>query len=169
MLPALWCATIGVYIGIDQVKSLNNQSSANVDAVGKDHRKQNHRGNFRRHNNKPDTGKPPNNSCGNCGRVHEPKSCPAYGKKCNNCHKLGHLAKLCRSQDKNPKKSVHEVDYESDSSTHGIDMVKTAVTRDNDEEHASLKINNTTICIKLDSGAETNVLTKKDFETAVPK
>ena len=48
-------------------------------------------------------------------------------------------------------------------------MVKTAVTSDNDEEHASLKINNMTIRIKLDSGAETNVLTKKDFETAVPK
>ncbi|CAB4024840.1 Hypothetical predicted protein [Paramuricea clavata] len=29
--------------------------------------------------------------------------------------------------------------------------------------------NNTTIRIKLDSGAETNVLTKKDFEAAVPK
>ena len=152
-----------------QVKSLSDLSSANVDALGKDQRKHNHRGNFRRHNNKPDNGKPPNKSCGNCGRVHEPKSCPAYGKKCNNCHKLGHFAKLCRSQDKNPKKSVHDVDYESDSSTHGIDMVKTAVTSDNEEEHASLKINNTTICIKLDSGAETNVLTKKDFETAVPK
>ncbi|CAB4013612.1 Transposon Ty3-I Gag-Pol, partial [Paramuricea clavata] len=67
---------------------------------------------------------------------------------------------------KPPNKSC---DYESDSSTHGIDMVKTAVTSDNDEEHASLKINNKTIRIKLDSGAETNVLTKKDFEAAVPK
>ncbi|CAB4024811.1 retrotransposon-like family member retr-1, partial [Paramuricea clavata] len=149
-----------------QVKLLSDQSSANVDALGKDQRK--HR-NFRNHNNKPENGKPPNKSCGNCGRVHEPKSCPAYGKKCNNCQKLGHFAKLCRSQAKNPKKSVHDVDYESDSSTHGIDMAKTAVTSDNDEEHASLKINNTTIRIKLDSGAETNVLTKKDFEAAVPK
>ncbi|CAB4020433.1 Transposon Tf2-6 poly [Paramuricea clavata] len=91
------------------------------------------------------------------------------GKKCNNCQKLGHFAELCRSQAKNPKKSDHNVDYESDSWTHGIDMVKTAVTSDNDEEHASLKINNTTIRIKLDSGAETNVPTKKDFEAAVPK
>ena len=48
-------------------------------------------------------------------------------------------------------------------------MVKTAVTSDNDEEHASHKINNMTIPIKLDSGAETNVLTKKDFEAAVSK
>ena len=48
-------------------------------------------------------------------------------------------------------------------------MVKTTVTSDNDEEHASLKINHTTIGIKLDCGAETNILTKKDFEAAVPK
>ena len=102
-----------------QVKSLNDQSPANVDALGKDQRKHNHRGNFRRHN-KPDNGKRPNKSCGNCGRVHEPKSCLTYRKKCNNCHKLGHFAKLYRSQAKNPKKSVHDVDYESDSSTHGM-------------------------------------------------
>ena len=48
-------------------------------------------------------------------------------------------------------------------------MVKTAVTSDSDEKHAYLKINNKTIRVKLDSGAETNVLSKKDYETIIPK
>ena len=48
-------------------------------------------------------------------------------------------------------------------------MVKKAVTNDSDEEHAYLKINNKTIRVKLDSVAETNVLSKKDYETITPK
>ena len=32
-------------------------------------------------------------SCGNCGRSHPPKSCPAFGKSCNACHKPNHFAK----------------------------------------------------------------------------
>ena len=48
-------------------------------------------------------------------------------------------------------------------------MVKTATTGEKDEEHASLKINHTTLRMKLDSGAETNILNKKDYEAAVPK
>jgi hypothetical protein len=130
----------------EQMKSLD-QNSANVDALAKDQRRNNYRGQSRTHRNKPENGKPPHTSCGNCGRVHEPKSCPAYGKKCNNCRKLGHYAKLYRPQSKPAKKSVHGIDYDSDSSTHGIDMVKTAMTGDKDEEHASLKINNTTLRI----------------------
>ena len=44
-----------------QVKSLSDQSSANVDALGKDQRKHNYRGNFRNHNNKPETENPQTN------------------------------------------------------------------------------------------------------------
>ncbi|XP_046857694.1 uncharacterized protein K02A2.6-like [Xenia sp. Carnegie-2017] len=155
----------------EQMKSLNDQNSANVDTLGNDQLKHGYKGKFHNQkskNNKPENGRSPK-KCGNCGRIHEPKSCPAYGKKCNNCQKLGHFAKYCRSQTKNNKKSIHDVDYESDSSAHGIDMVKTAVTSDSDEEHAYLKINNKTIRVKLDSGAETNVLSKKDYETIIPK
>ena len=34
--------------------------------------------------------------CPKCGTKHEPRSCPAFGKTCNNCKKPNHFAKVCR-------------------------------------------------------------------------
>jgi len=35
--------------------------------------------------------------CGNCGRVHSPNRCPAYGLRCYNCSRLHHVRRMCRS------------------------------------------------------------------------
>ena len=35
--------------------------------------------------------------CGNCDTAHPPQKCGAYNKGCNNCGKLGHFSKVCRS------------------------------------------------------------------------
>lgn len=34
--------------------------------------------------------------CKKCGQSHGPASCPAYGKKCNNCQRMNHFAIGCR-------------------------------------------------------------------------
>ena len=39
-------------------------------------------------------------SCGNCGKKHPPKQCPAYGRECLICNKKNHFAKMCRSKKK---------------------------------------------------------------------
>ena len=36
--------------------------------------------------------------CQRCGYTHEKKKCPAFGKKCRNCSKLNHFAKMCKRQ-----------------------------------------------------------------------
>ena len=46
--------------------------------------------------------------CGNCGTTHPPRRCGAY-KACNNCGKLGHFSKECRS----PKISKEKIRYVS--------------------------------------------------------
>ena len=38
------------------------------------------------------------NTCGNCGKSHPPRRCPAYRRTCSNCQKLGHFAECCRSR-----------------------------------------------------------------------
>jgi len=49
--------------------------------------------------------------CKKCNNEHGPKSCPAFGKKCNKCSKMNHFAIGCKN------KKVRTVDYEkSDSS-----------------------------------------------------
>ena len=43
--------------------------------------------------------------CKNCGMQHAPKSCPPFGKKCNNCNKHNHYAKVCRQSGTVQKRS----------------------------------------------------------------
>ena len=37
-------------------------------------------------------------ACPKCGTKHEPRSCPAFGKKCNSCKRPNHFAKMCRTK-----------------------------------------------------------------------
>ena len=39
-----------------------------------------------------------NKSCNYCGRSHEPRKCPAYGKRCNRCGRLNHISSKCRQK-----------------------------------------------------------------------
>ena len=59
--------------------------------------------------------------CGNCGSVHPPKKCPAYGKECFSCKKRGHFKQFCRSSQHNhsqghggdsrkSRKDMHDID-----------------------------------------------------------
>ena len=36
--------------------------------------------------------------CRYCGRIHHPRQCPAYGKMCMECSKIGHFWKVCHSR-----------------------------------------------------------------------
>ena len=47
--------------------------------------------------------------CKYCGGSHVPRQCPAYGKTCTRCGKIGHFKKLCRSR---RDQAVHEVEVE---------------------------------------------------------
>ena len=43
--------------------------------------------------------------CGKCGGKHEPRKCPAYGRKCNKCSKFNHFARYCTNN-----RQVHTVE-----------------------------------------------------------
>ena len=84
-----------------QVKTFNNSGKSSVDKIGKKHNRP-----IRSHEQRKDEHTPRNTSKPqrteqhtqrNCGRNHQPKQCPAYGKQCNNCNKLKHFGKYCRS------------------------------------------------------------------------
>ena len=119
-------------------------------------------------------------NCNNCGQQHAAKSCPAYGKSCNNCHKLGHYAKLCRSTNRQrQRKPIRSLEYEEDQyeHEHGIDTIETTSTSIENKsvasantnvhemtknEHASMTFDdNKTLSFTLGTDAETNILTRK--------
>ena len=61
-------------------------------------------------NSKPHKKNPHTSSekCSNCGMAHADKSCPAKGKRCLKCRKIGHFRAVCGAT----KKSVREVEEE---------------------------------------------------------
>ena len=128
---------------------------------------------------------PNRKACGNCGGKQVRGACPADGKQCSKCSKYGHFAHVCRSQQlqqqprfrkptTSPPKQVHKVDlYGSeeldDYSNHGIDHLTVDTVNSSSDEHATLTINSKALRLKLDSGAGANVITRKDFDSVVPK
>ena len=112
----------------EQVKSLTNSPHANIDELNQSGKQSyQHRNYSAQQRNESNTVRLFN--CGNCGQQHAAKSCPAYGKRCNNCHKIGHFSKLCRST-KNTRfrNPVREVEYEVEYNLteHGIDTINTS-------------------------------------------
>ena len=47
--------------------------------------------------------------CKYCGGSHVPRQCPAYGKTCTSCGKIGHFQKVCITK---RNRTVHEVEIE---------------------------------------------------------
>lgn len=88
--------------------------------------------------------------CGKCGYKHEPRKCPAFGKICHNCKKKNHFSKLCKS------KKMHEL-HENDSDS---DIFLNSVETDQhvNDWKVNVKICDKTVNMKLDTGAQCNVL-----------
>ena len=64
--------------------------------------------------------------CGQCGQIHKPKACPAYGLECSICQKLHHFAKVCRNKKflsrqkhstRSPQRTPHKTDHNSQIDT----------------------------------------------------
>ncbi|CAI9714890.1 Hypothetical predicted protein [Octopus vulgaris] len=101
-------------------------------------------------------------NCHYCGYNHKRNKCPAFHKTCEKCKKQGHYAKMCKS-----RKFVHKVeihtDDESDDDTHALEMI----TANNSRVHkiekfktprdiwtVELKVNNSNVTFKIDTGAD---------------
>lgn len=51
--------------------------------------------------------------CKFCGRDHEVKKCPAYGKKCSKCNKLNHFAVVCKSKQNINNVNINDTNTEN--------------------------------------------------------
>jgi hypothetical protein len=117
----------------------------------------------------------PPDACGNCGTVHEPRQCPAYGKECGKCHKMGHFAKWCRggrcrSRNRQPtgrsNVTAHAVDADNsiDNDVFNIgELVTINAVSPFCAAYRELDVNGTTIPCKIDTGAQINAMSLKSF------
>jgi len=115
-------------------------------------------------------------NCKRCGKRHQPKQCPAYGKVCAKCKGHNHFAKQCFSKGgQNQRESVHAVEETALSDTFFVGMVQqaeisqerteqtdmTSVSRD--KWMTALEINGVTVSLKLDTGAKVNLILEDDI------
>lgn len=111
--------------------------------------------------------KPATTNCGKCGRKHEARNCPAFGKQCHKCKGKNHFAKMCKSRH-NPK--VHTVEPGSSDSEQefSIDAVETADKSENNWT-VTVSCEDKKVKMKIDTGAQCNVMSKDTYKSITRK
>ena len=133
------------------------------------------------HGSKTPTEHKNSDACYNCNTVHAHyrKSCPAYGKQCQNCRCYGHYATVCRKP-----KSAHKTHYKPNSSK-AKHSYKVNELHENESEsenyfhcdiiddpsnkeaiHIDLTMMNTkaVLTVKIDTGAKINCISKNNLK-----
>ena len=111
-------------------------------------------------------------SCGQCGRMHKPRECPAYGQRCSICHKYNHFARVCRSRNQpgittkpqpatTQKKRIHTVADDNEVTEPEAMLSMDALQVHGMSEStwlSTVDVHKSKVTFKLDTGAEASVL-----------
>ena len=104
--------------------------------------------------------------CQKCGYTHrsnKPEMCPAKGKTCKKCSKLGHFASVCR----NTQKKVQQVNDDDEEEEHFFGAID---CDDADPPwRISLKIGKSVESFKIDTGADVSIMSFSRYLKLVPK
>ena len=110
---------------------------------------------------KPVTTQHTDSNCRNCGYQHKRDKCPAFGKRCNNCHKFNHFAIYCRSSkgvSALTQKQEEEEHSDADEFVVGVAKKKQAVEMGDNECFASFRVQGRIIKFKIDTGSQVNII-----------
>ena len=127
------------------------------------------------------------NICTKCGQVHRVR-CPAEGKTCSKCQRVGHLAKVCRStkvSNNNVPGHVRHIQKDLDQnceSKSSLDRLSESVVSD-DSQHswaicgsnlvesprAKIRIGQTELTMCVDTGTTSTIIDESSFLKLVPK
>ncbi|XP_048005105.1 uncharacterized protein K02A2.6-like [Leguminivora glycinivorella] len=99
--------------------------------------------------------------CRRCGTNHGRKECPAFNKPCTKCNRNGHFAHMCRTKkslNTKKKNKVHALEESSDSEE---EFYIGSISADGEKSwKEELEVDGVKFKVKLDTGAECNVLPK---------
>ena len=107
------------------------------------------------------------NDCGFCGQQNWATShkCPAKTAECNNCHKLGHFARLCRSNTEKTRKRVNYIEetYENEEESEPeeirqITQINRILPNKHDHYEIKLKINGKYQNFTIDTGSPVTIM-----------
>ena len=99
--------------------------------------------------------------CRRCDNWHVSGKCQAYGEICAYCKGKNHFAKCCFK--KRAQRQVHTVDDEESSDFFLDTITVDSVNTETDDWIYPLAVNGTAIPVKLDTGAQVNILSESDY------
>ena len=101
--------------------------------------------------------KQPDQQCGRCGKIpaHRLDNCPAKGKTCLKCGKMGHFSNYCWS------KNVNEV---VQSSLEDLFLGMVSCNDDTEDWNIDLQMYGKLVNFKIDTGADTSIMSKIAFK-----
>ena len=115
---------------------------------------------------KPISNQHPTSICRNCGYQHKRDKCPAFGKRCNKCHKFNHFARYCRSSkgvSTLTQKEEEEEHSDADELVVGTLNAKQTVEMGVNECFASFRVQDRVIKFKIDTGSQVNVMPLSEY------
>ncbi|KAL5486983.1 hypothetical protein EMCRGX_G019531 [Ephydatia muelleri] len=115
---------------------------------------------------KPISNQHPTSICRNCGYQHKRDKCPAFGKRCNKCHKFNHFARYCRSSkgvSTLTQKEEEEEHSDADELVVGTLNARQTVEMGVNECFASFRVQDRVIKFKIDTGSQVNVMPLSEY------
>nr|XP_039259727.1 uncharacterized protein K02A2.6-like [Styela clava] len=114
-------------------------------------------------------------TCQYCGRFHAPRSCSAFGKRCNYCKKIGHFESVCRLKSRRPGGNKDVCTLQRHAKTNNADNSEDRTPtlyclndvnslNDKDSWHVDVKILDKSVNFKIDTGADCNVISERIFD-----
>ena len=97
--------------------------------------------------------------------------CPAKGKVCHLCSKVGHFSRVCKSSNRKVRHVVRETDclYEDESeSSQYHEHVFTETETSPKEPNVTVAINNTQVKLLVDTGATVNIIDYNSYKIMKP-
>ncbi|XP_050065984.1 uncharacterized protein LOC126555061, partial [Aphis gossypii] len=106
------------------------------------------------------------NDCNRCGKSHKVRECPAYKKSCSNCGLLNHFKSKCRSGKSKIENQVDNLEMEFSIDALEVKVMNTELAdgKINKSWIDNITMNGIETKIKLDTGAELNVMSYKLFK-----
>lgn len=100
------------------------------------------------------------NKCSRCGTVHIPRNCPAYGQRCHKCNRLNHFASVCIARSVNLLEREQSQPSDEEFFLGSVAKCLNVETSTDDIKAWFVTVNvcQSTVKMKIDTGAETNVI-----------
>ena len=118
--------------------------------------------------------------CRNCATRHAPRNCPAYQTKCSKCSRYNHFPSCCRTKKidavgmkRDQPQQRRKTDTSDDSDEYEqefiIHMMNGPLENATCEWKAQVSINNSLLSLKVDTGAQCNVISLGDLNSLSPR